>query len=238
MLAQDWMSKKVIVIEASQNMSQASKLMLEHGISMLPVMEDGKLVGIVTDRDLKRAGPSDITLMEIKHILYHLTSVQVRSIMSDHPVTIPPDFTLEEAAETLLKHKISGCPVVDYTGDIVGVITRNDIFRALISLTGLSKRGVQFGFLLEDRPGSIKEVADILRRFGSRLVSVVSTYEGAPPGYRFAYIRAFSVNRDQLDELEAELKSSTEMLYMVDLKENRRVVYSNDSPEVGKSKAR
>jgi acetoin utilization protein AcuB len=227
MLVKDWMSKEVITIDASEPMQHAINLLMEHNISMLPVMEDGKLVGIVTDRDLKRASPSDATLMDIQQVLYHLSRLEVGAIMSRYPVTVPIDFTIEESAEILLKNNISGCPVVDGEGEIRGVITKNDLFKALISLSGLGKRGVQFGFLLEDRPGSIKEVTDVIRAHGARLGSIMSSYEKAPEGFRLVYIRAFKVDRDRMPELECELKAKAKMIYMVDHRENKREIFEN-----------
>ncbi|MFP4087956.1 MAG: CBS domain-containing protein [Desulfobacteraceae bacterium] len=100
--------------------------------------------------------------------------------MTKNPITVPFDFTVEEAAEVLMKNKICGAPVVDETGEVVGTITKEDMFRVLISLTGVGRRGIQFAFQVEDSPGSIKEVADIIRRYGGRMVSILSTYERVP----------------------------------------------------------
>jgi acetoin utilization protein AcuB len=97
---------------------------------------------------------------------------------------VPCDYTIEDAAEVLMKNRISGMPVVDKEGKVVGTITQTDIFRVLLSLTGLAKRGIHFGFLLEDRPGSIKEVADVIRKFGGRMTSILSSHERAPKGHR------------------------------------------------------
>jgi len=83
--------------------------------------------------------------------------------MTKEVITVPPDFTVEETALVLQKNKISGAPVVDSRGKLVGTITQTDLFRVLISLTGVAKGGIQFGLQIEDRPGSIKEVADVLR---------------------------------------------------------------------------
>jgi len=227
MLVRDWMSKRVITVDVNTNMQQAITLMMEHNISRLPVMESGKLVGMVTDRDLRRAAPSDTTVMEVRHILYHLTTVQMSAIMSRELVTIPPEFTLEEFAEVLLEHKISGCPVVDPGGQLVGIITRQDLLRAIVSVSGLPNRGIQFGFLLEDRPGSTREVTDVIRKHGAKLVSVVSSYATAPKGHRNTYVRVFDMDRTRLDQLIEELKRTAKMLYMVDHREGRREVYTD-----------
>ena len=202
MLVKDWMSSKVITVDVRDTVQGAINLLLDNDISLLPVMEDGKLVGVVTDRDLKRVSPSDACLLDFQNIMYHVARLEVGSVMTKNPVTVPPDFTLEETAEILLQNKISGAPVVDDTGKIVGIITKDDLFAAFMALTGVSQRGILFGFELEDRPGSIKEVTDIIRKYGERLVSIVSTYETASEGFRHVYVRAFNVDRDTLPQLE------------------------------------
>ena len=119
---------------------------------MLPVMKNSKLVGIVTDRDLKRASPSDANTLEVHELLFLISKIKVKEIMTENPVTLPFDFTVEEAAEVLLEKKISGAPVVDGKGKVIGAITKGDLFRVLIALTGVGKRGRQFAFVVEDRP--------------------------------------------------------------------------------------
>lgn len=225
MLVRDWMSKNVITLDVADTLQDAINISIEKHVSILPIMEDGRLVGIVTDRDLKRASPSDAALLDIQQILYHLSKLEVGAIMTRYPITVPPDFTIEETAEILLDNKISGAPVVDGDGNIVGIITKNDLFRAMIFLTGLSKKGVQFGFLLEDRPGSIKEVTDTIRNYNARLVSILSSYEKAPQGYRHVYVRAFDIDRQKIPQLIDELRAKAKLIYVVDHRENRRDTY-------------
>lgn len=225
MLVKDWMSTKVVTVNANDSMQDAINLLMEHDVSMMPVLEDGKLVGIVTDRDIKRASPSDAVMLDIQRILYLLSKLEVGAIMSRHPVTLSMDLTMEEAAEILLNNKISGAPVVDAAGELKGIITKSDMFRALMSLSGLSHRGVLFGFLLEDKPGSIKEVTDVIRSYNARLVSILSSYDMAPEGYRNVYIRAFNIDREKLGSLTEELKQKAKMLYMVDHRDNVREIY-------------
>ena len=225
MLVRNWMSKPVITIDSNDSMQEAMKLLKQHQIPMLPVMKKDKLVGIVTDRDLKRASASDATTLEVHELLFLISKIKVKDIMTKDPVTIPVDFTVEEATEILLKNKISGAPVVDEKGQLVGAITKGDMFRVLISLTGVGKKGIQFAFQVEDRPGSIKELADIIRKFGGRMVSILSSYEDVPEGYRKVFIRMYGVEREKLPELEKELKEKSTLLYVVDHRENRREIF-------------
>jgi acetoin utilization protein AcuB len=225
MLVENWMNPNVITAEVNDSMLDASKILKERGIRHLPVLKEGKLVGIVTDRDLKRASPSDATTLEAHELLYIIANIKVGEIMTKNPITVPYNYTVEEAAEILLEHRISGMPVVDKDGRVVGTITQADIFKVLISLTGIGKRGIQFAFELQDRSGSIKEVSDILRKYGGRMSSILSHYEKAPEGYRHVYIRAYDINREKLGELKKELMAAAKVLYMIDHKENKREIY-------------
>ena len=226
MLVRNWMSQLVITVDVNDSMMDATKKLKEHDIRMLPVMKKGKLVGIVTDRDLKRASASDATTLEVHELLYLLSEIKVKELMSKDPITVPFDYTMEETAEVLLENKISGVPVVDNKGKIVGMITETDLFRAVMSLTGLKSRGILFAFQLEDRSGSIKEVVDIVREYGGRIASILSSYDRVKKGYRKAYIRMYGIDRLKLPQLKEELKEKTTLLYMVDLRENKREIYS------------
>ena len=225
MLVKNWMSTPVVTINIEDYMQNAVTLLKEHNIRLLPVMKNGKLVGVVTDRDLKRASASDATSLGMHEILYLLSNVKVKHIMTKAPITVPPDYTVEETAELLLRHKISGVPVVDSNGELAGIITQSDLFRVMIALTGVGKKGIQFACEVEDRPGAIKEISDTIRQFNGRIISILTAYERAPAGYRKAYFRAYQVDRKKLPELEKVLKEKTNMLYMVDHRENTRMVY-------------
>lgn len=225
MLVQNWMSKEVITIDADDSMQNAMKLIKERKIRMLPVMKKGSLVGIVTDRDLKRASASDATTLDVHELLYLVSKIKVKDIMTKDPITVPPDFTVEETAEVLLNNKISGAPVVDQSGKVVGTITQTDLFRLLVSLTGISKRGVQFAVQIEDRPGTIKAVADVIRNNGGRIISILTSYDGVAEGYRKVYIRAHSIDRSKLKELKDAIGKTASLLYIVDHLENKREIY-------------
>lgn len=224
MLVKNWMSTEVIAVDASGAMKDANQLLREHKIRMLPVLAKGKLVGVITDRDLKRASASNASALDVYELLYLLSKIRVREIMTQDPVTVPPDFTVEETAEILLHQKISGVPVVA-GGAVVGVITQSDIFRALIRLTGLARRGIQFALRIPEAPGQIEALTGVIGRCGGRLVSLLSCSEGVPTGFRNVYIRAYHVDRSRLERLREELMGQAVLLYIVDHRENRREVY-------------
>lgn len=224
MLVKNWMSKDVITIDVNDSMTHASGLMKKNDIRGLPVMKKGKLVGVVTDRDLKKASASNATTLDIHELLYLISKIKIKEVMTEDPITIPVDYTVEEAAEVLLDNKLSGAPVVSNEGELVGVITQTDIFRVLVSLSGVREKGIQLGFLLEDRPGSIKEVSDIIRKYDCRVVSIMSA-SANQKGYRHVYVRACDCERERLEQLKEELKARTNLLYMVDRREEKKEIY-------------
>ena len=225
MLVSNWMTKDVITINVDESMHKAVSLMKRNNIRLLPVVKKGALVGIVTDRDLKRASASDATSLDINELLYLISTIKIKNIMSKRVISIPDDFTVEETAEILLSNKISGAPVVDSAGALVGVITQTDIFKVLISLTGVGKKGVQFAFQIEDRPGSIKDLADIIRKYQGRMLSILSSYDRVPEGHRNVYIRIQSLAPEKLQPLKTELRQISKLLYVIDHREGKREIY-------------
>ena len=225
MLVKNWMSKNVITVDINDSMQEAVGLLKEDEIKMLPVLKKGNLVGIITDRDLKRASASDATTLDVHELLFLVSKIKIKEIMTKDPIMIPEDFTIEETAEVLLKNKISGAPVIDNEGKVVGTITQTDLFRVLIALTGVGTKGIQFAFLLKDEPGSIKVIADAIRKYGGRMVSILTSYENATQGYRKVYIRMYDIDRAELENLKGELSEKATLLYMVDHKKNKREIY-------------
>lgn len=225
MLVMDWMSKPAITVDQNDSLIDAMEVLKRNNIMMLPVMKGNELVGVVTDRDLKKSFASNVNSLEAHELFYLMSRVRIKDIMSRNPIVVSMDYTVEETAEVLLEHKISGVPVLGEMGGVIGVITQRDIFKALISLTGIGKRGIQFAFMLEDRSGSIKEVADIIRQYGGKLVSILSSYDRAPEGYRLVYIRIYGIERNSLTSLKIALNEAVILRYMVDHKENIREIY-------------
>ena len=228
MLVRYWMSQPVTHVRPQDAMQQAINLMKEKDIRLLPVVgKKGKLAGIVSDRDLKRASASDATTLDVHELLYLISKIKVADIMTAEVVTAHPDWTIEEAADIMLAHKISGLPVVDAGDRICGIVTQSDLFKATLYITGQKKRGFHLAFVLEDTPGSIMEIVNVVRQFGGRMASILSTYDRAPDGYRNVYLRFTQVSRDQIDDLVDVLRGKAKLRYLVDHRENRRVLFEN-----------
>lgn len=131
-LVKDWMTKQVRVVDTHTPMTEAYDLMKRHGIRRLPVVHNGKLVGIVTLGDLREARPSPATSLSIYELNYLLAKLTVGQVMTHHPYTITPDTPVQKAARIMLERKVGGLPVVDGEDKVVGIITESDIFRMLI----------------------------------------------------------------------------------------------------------
>ncbi len=216
MLVKSWMSTDVISLDEDTPMMKASIIMKEKKIRSLPLVDKkGKLVGIVTDNDLRDASPSKATALDVYELNYLLSTIKVSSIMTKSLVFVRPDETVEFAAILMLENKISALPVIHNNGSLVGIITQTDIFKALISITGVYTGGVQFGLSLEDRPGSIGEVGDLIRSYGGRIVSILSTREMAEEGRYNVYIRTIPLPEDKIRGLVRELEGRFVVLYTV-----------------------
>jgi acetoin utilization protein AcuB len=160
------MCQPAITINADDVVADAVTLLQKHEIHMLPVMQKGKLVGIVTDGDIKRASPSDVVSESRIQDSDLLAGIIIKEIMTPDPVTVPYDYTLEETVEKFWVHKISGLPVVNQQQKVIGVITKSDLFYLILILTGFGKKGLQFAIEVEDRPESLKTITDIMREYG------------------------------------------------------------------------
>lgn len=223
MLIRNWMAQDPVTVDPEVPMMEADHLMKENKIRGIPVMKGKKLVGIVTDRDVKAASPSAATTLDMHELLYLLAKIKVKEIMTKDPITICEDDTVEEAAVVMLRHKISHLPVLSENKELVGLITETDIFKVLVSLTGIYRGGIQFGFELEDRSGSIKEVADVIREFEGCMVSILTSYQEAREGFRKVFIRIRDLDRQRLKELKERLERNFRVLYMIDSTQKKHI---------------
>jgi acetoin utilization protein AcuB len=227
MLVKNWMSKEVITVDADDTMQNAIYILQEQNIKMLPVMDGANLVGIITDRDLKKASPSDATTLDMHELLFLISKIKVKDLMNEPVFTARSDDTVEEAAALLLEKKISGLPVIDENNQLVGIITRSDIFRVLLSLSGLGKKGIQFAIRIKDMPGIIKEVRELIHEHGGRTASILSSSDNAPEGYLNFYFRIYQIDREKLPSLLDKVREKGTLLYVVDHREDKRTIYES-----------
>ncbi len=188
MFVSDWMTRKVFTVNPDNSISDAIKLIKEKGIKHVPVIKDDKLKGILSDRDIKDFSPSKATTLDIYELHYLLARTKVKDVMKTKVFTTAPDTPVEEAA-MLMYDQCIGCLPVLQDGRLAGIISDRDIFRVLVDITGVRHGGHRIYMTVEDRPGSIKEVADIIRKHGFSLQSILTSYERMEEGYRNIVIR-------------------------------------------------
>jgi CBS domain-containing protein len=129
-LVRDWMTPHPITVDPKTSLPDAHRLMKDSHIRRLPVVSQGRVVGIVTLGDIREAQPSDATSLSIYELHYLLAKLTIDKLMTRDPLTIAPDASIREAARLMMEHKIGGLPVVDpVSGALVGIITESDIFR-------------------------------------------------------------------------------------------------------------
>jgi acetoin utilization protein AcuB len=125
--------------------------------------------------------------------------------MTKNPVTVSPETTLERAAILMFDNKIGGLPVIDKENKLVGILTEQDVFKALINITGARFAANRISIVISDTPGSIKEVMDIMRKHNFKYNSILTTHEGVKEGYREVLIR-FQTEEEELEEILKDLK--------------------------------
>jgi len=205
MYVSDWMTKKVFTVGPDDYLSDAITLMKEKNIKHLPVVKGGKLRGIISDRDIKEYTPSKATCLDIYELHYLLAKTKIKEIMVTKVITTSPEAPVEEAAMVLLDRNIDCLPVLD-RGSLVGIISDRDIFHAMVDITGVRHGGHRICVTVEDRAGSIREVADIVRKHGYHLQGILTSYEGVREGSRRVVIR--TTEKGDFKGLQAELDAA------------------------------
>lgn len=216
MLVKNWMSKDVITLTHDRSMMKAAKLLKDNDISRLPIVdEDGVLVGIVSDRDIKEASPSKATTLDMHELYYLLSEIKIKDIMSRKVITVSIEDTVEKAAVVMEESKIGGIPVVDADNKPVGIITNTDVFKVLISITGVLDGGVQVGLALSNEPGSLNGVLDYLKENGGRVMSILTSYEPEQENMRHVFIRIRDTDKATLNKIKEGLAENFNLLFWV-----------------------
>jgi acetoin utilization protein AcuB len=159
------MTKRVITIKPDDSLKKARELLAKKKIRQLPVVLQGRLIGIVTDRDIRHAYPSSIAGHNPQDIDRFAEKMEVASAMSVDVVTVAPHNTVDEAAKILRDRRIGSVPVVQ-GNKLVGIITKTDILNAFLELTGVDTPSYRIDLVCEDKPGIRSKVRKTVERLG------------------------------------------------------------------------
>jgi acetoin utilization protein AcuB len=202
LLVKDSMTREVVSLPPQSTAGEALALCRERSIRHLPVLEDDRLVGIVSDRDLRSATPAlgDPARAEA------LGRILVHEVMAREVATAHPDDPIEEAANAMRERKIGCLPVIEDDA-LVGIVTSSDVMEALVYLMGAHEPGNRLEVVMPDRPGTLAGVAGIFGELGINIVSVVAGPRRSLPGSsqpgRVAVFRADTIDlREAVDILE------------------------------------
>ena len=206
----DKIQREVVTISRDASFFKAQALIRDKGIRHLPVVDkNGHLVGLLTDRDIREAGPSDATTLSIREVYYLLEHLKVSAFMtpSDKLITITPDTLIEEAVQLMSKHKIGCLPVLE--GErLYGIFTETDALNHLVDLFGLEQKGTRLSVALEDKPGAMLGILEVLKKYDVNVISIVSP-SFMVEGKRIAAIRITT------EDYEASAKELVEAGYPV-----------------------
>jgi len=214
MLIRDWMTRHVITVTAEAPMLKAGKLMKDHDVQCLPVIDDGgRVIGIVSAGDVKAASPSKATTLDMNELYYLLFELKIKDIMTPNPVAVEALDTVEQAALLMLEKDIVSLPVVDADKKLIGIITNHDIFKILLNITGVRAGGVQLAFRLPDKIGTLRSIFSVLWDHQAGIISVLSSSDEGEEGERNVYVRMRPMEQAREEALAKILKERFNLLY-------------------------
>ena len=193
------MSKPVITIPQDMPINEALNLMKKDHIRRAPVIHNGKLIGIVSDKDLLNASPSPATSLSVWEMNYLLSKITVKDVMTEKVMTVQENTPIEEAARILADNKIGGMPVM--RGDkVVGMITETDLFKMFLELMGAREKGVRVTFLIEEKPGQLAAISKAVADLGGNFVAF-GQFAGEDPSSRLITFKVQDITEDQVRQI-------------------------------------
>jgi len=213
MLVGDRMSSPVKTIPPELPIVDALNQMKRDNIRRYPVVKDGKLVGIVSDKDLLNASPSPATSLSVWEMSYLLSKITVKDVMTKQVLTVTEDTPIEEAARIMADNKFGGLPVMRGSA-VVGIITETDLFKALLELMGAREPGVRVTAMISDKRGTLARLTQAVSEAGGSFIAV-GQFKGVDTSTRQV---AFKVKGISLEMLRPILEPLVERL--IDIRAN------------------
>ena len=172
MLVSDMMITDVATVSEKDSLSKAFQILYERNHKVLPVVDDGKLTGLLTERLLAEVRPSAATALSVYELNYLMSRTKVRDIMKTDVFTVGPDALIEDAASIMYTNDIGSLPVIGKDRTLVGIVTQTDIFRALIILLGVDNEGIRIALDVKDDVGVIAAISGILADAEINILSI------------------------------------------------------------------
>ncbi len=205
MIIANVMTRNPIFVSPDMSVNDARALMTREKIGKLPVLDkNNRLVGIVTKKDLVKAGPSAATSLDMYEISYLLSKLKVETVMERNVLTVQQTEVVEEAARIMADSQVGCLPVMK--GDLlVGIITETDLFRTFVDMFGARHDGIRGTFQVEEKPGMIAQVSKAIADANGNIVSLV-TFDGDDLSQRRCTVKVTGVERSTFEEI---LRNST-----------------------------
>jgi acetoin utilization protein AcuB len=198
------MTRTVITVSRDSSVLHVRNLLREKNINQVPVVEGKKVVGIITDGDIRENSASPASTLSIHELNYLLSEMKAGDIMTRNPATVSPETPVEEAARILNEKKIGCLPVVK-NDELVGIITTCDMLNVLLEVMGVGTPSSRIELSIASDMGEICNIAGIVKDMGLSIISMVSTLIRNDPATRFSVLR---VNTDDIRELCKALRSA------------------------------
>jgi acetoin utilization protein AcuB len=190
------MSRPVISVSPDDPIHDVLVMFRTEHIRRAPVIRDGKLLGIVSERDLLNASPSSATALSIWEINYLVSKIKIKDVMSKKVITVDRDTPIEEAARIMADKKIGGLPVMA-AGKVVGVITETDLFKVLLELMGARDKGIRVTAVIDDKRGELARVTKAVANAGGNFISF-GFFSGEDAGTKILTFKVGSVRQEEI----------------------------------------
>jgi acetoin utilization protein AcuB len=211
------MTKNPVFVEPSMPVSEARSLMEKEKIGRLPVIDAHKnLTGLITKKDLLKAGPSPATSLDMYEISYLLSKLTVDKVMTKNVITIAENDVVEEAARIMAAHDISCLPVMRGTL-LVGIITGTDLFHAFVDAFGGRRHGIRVTLLMDDKPGELARVAGALSERGGFIEAFI-THRGDELSHKRGTFKITGLDQKTVESIAAALGAQIEDIMQADAK--------------------
>lgn len=197
MLVGERMKKPVITVSPDMPINEALVVMRREHIRRTPVVQDDKLIGIVSDKDLLNASPSPATSLSVWEMNYLLSKITVKDVMTKKVHTIFADTPIEEAARIMADNKIGGMPVVSKEGKVVGIITETDLFKIFLELMGAHEKGVRVTVIIEEKLGQLAAITKTIADLGGNFVAF-GQFAGPDHSSRMVTFKVSGLDEDTL----------------------------------------